>query len=413
MLLPFSFCLVGWLGFVSSVVSGGKSMGAWRVLFLPFLICGVWQVVSSDSLGHAQQSSSGIVASGGDEKAPDEIHELVVNTTLEYRSDNGGYFFSPLEVSSLTGGKKYRLKIVAYNPTDQLIEFSKVVTDCSCAKFEATVDKILPHDAATFYMQIDAPMIGGESKVSTTAQFIAIDSRRTILRFQVTYGLNRVFSLPSNRFTIEVPKDLDVVNERIPIFLVEPLRLEDLELRVGETLRDFSIKLVEFENKSYISISVPNRTVVDGGILGEIAIKLRDSDRAWSLLLEVRRQRSIQVTPESLRFSAVNDDKTQYEATSLLRFKVPIEEKNPNREETTVAGKPSATLLPVVSVRVNDSPAEVVVKRLGASGLFRVTVRYAFDNDVVLKEEAEIKWFIEHNGEVTAILSTAFFSKLL
>lgn len=392
---------------------GGKSVGICRISGWSPIVFGLGLLFSSVSYSQVQPANSTAVSQSDAEKPAEEVKEMVVNSTLEYRSDNGGYFFAPIEISSLEGGKKYKLKIIAYNPTDQLIEFSKVVTDCSCAKFEASVDEILPHSAATFYMQIDAPTIGGENKVSTAAQFVGIDTRRTVLRFQVQYSLNRVFSLPSNRFTIEIPDNSGIVNERIPIFLVAPLGIKDLELQVGENLRDFSVKFVEVEGKPFVSISVPELAVATGGVLGELAIRTRGADKAWSLLLEVRRQQRIQVTPESLRFTARKDDNTRYEATALVRVKVLLDSVEKNNTDGKVSEKPDVVPLPEVSVLVDDKPGEVIVRRLGGAGLFRVTVRIERDSTVELKEDTKIKWLIQHSGEERVVLSTAFFSKLL
>jgi hypothetical protein len=387
---------------------GTHQVHSWTIL----LIC-VGLLSNTFSLGQGQSSNSTAVSQSDPERLPENAKEIVVNSTLEYRSDNGGYFFAPIEISSLEGGKKYKLKIIAYNPTDQIIEFSKVVTDCSCAKFEASADKILPHNSAIFYMQIDAPTIGAESKVSTTAQFVGIDTKRTVLRFQVQYSLNRVFSLPSNRFTIEVPDNLEIVNERIPIYLVAPLSIHDLELQIGESLRDFSTEFVVFDGKPYISISVPKLAVANGGVLGELAIKTRGADKAWSLLVEVRRQQRIQVTPESLRFTPGKDDNTRYEATALVRVKVPPKNVEKNNIDGKANETPVVVPLPEVSVLVNDEPAEVIVKRLGGAGLFRVTVQIECESTVEFREDTKIKWLIQHSGEERVILSTAFFSKLL
>jgi hypothetical protein len=344
--------------------------------------------------------------------SPDEEHvEIPVSIVLEYRSDQGGYFLAPIEVEALEGGKKYKLNITAENPTDQVISFSRINVECACAKFESPANVVLPHGFASFSMYLDTPMVGGVGEARTGAKFIDAESGRVVMRLSLRYRVNKVFSLPTRRLNIELPDGKREVTQRVPVTLVPPLTLQDLELEIGHSLRDLSATLVELDNVPYVEIIVLRESVPTTGMIGELLLRRKGTTQPFGLLVEVKRQEKFSLSPESLRFTPVANDPGRMEAFAVLCVQIP-ESETAEKAGSENDRQPTRELLlvsPEVSVKVGQRFANVSLRPLGRSGVYRV--RVSVEADATDGEKSEVTWLLRCGKEERKMESNAFFSK--
>jgi len=339
----------------------------------------------------------------------DKATELPVTVTLEYRSDEGGYFLAPIELPSLEGGKKYKLRILAHNPTDRSIFFSRIIAECTCAKFETDIDSIRPHDSGVFFMYLDAPAFGGRGVATTGAKFLDTESQTVVMRLNVKYELNNVFSLPGRRLSIEVSDELNEVTQRIPITIVPPLKLEDLEVKVDDSLKDMSVRLIEKEQLPYLEIMVPKQIVTRKGMFGQIYLQRKESSQSFVFVVDVKRQEKITVSPESLRFTSIPNEPGRYEATAMLRIVSSTKVgKIPEGQLEHDGNEPEVIAAPEISIKVGEESAKVTLKPLGKRGLFRVRIVSEHTSEV--EENLPVIWLLKHGKEERKIESLAFFS---
>ena len=339
--------------------------------------------------------------------AADDRVEIPVEVTLEYRSDDGGYFLAPIELPSLEGGKKYKLRIRTVNPTDRVIPFSQVIVECSCAKFETPVDVIPPHDSATFFMFLDVPSIGGHGIATTGAKFLNSETRQVVLRLTLRYELNNVFSLPGRRLSLEIPEGKEEVVERIPIEIVPPLTIHDLELEVSKALSDFLVRLIEVDGTPYLEMLFMKKSVPGDGAFGEVLVKRKGFSQPFGLLVDVKHQEKITLSPISLRFTEIPGEKGRYEAKAVLRVALESDKNSADREQgekEQVQQQPK----PEVAVIVGDETAEVRLRPLGRQGGYRMKVIVTKPEQL---ETVELKWLIRVGRDERKIESQAFFSR--
>ncbi len=336
--------------------------------------------------------------------------EIWAEGWLEYRSEDNGYYLARIELPSLEGGKKYKLRLHIKNPTDQEISFSRIILDCACSKFETPVDVILPHDSAVFTMLLDTPIFGRKgSRAVAGAQFLNVETRQVAMRLSVTYELNNVFSLPGHRLAIEVPRTTEERVERIPVSLTPPLTLQDLEVEVSDSLRDLSVQLVEFEERPYVEVLVIRKAIPRAGLFGELQLKRRGFQQPYTLTVELKHQELIAVTPDSLRFTLVSGKQDRWEANAVIRCTEAVKEGEGSegeqaQDEAESRKAPQPT--PEVAVTVDGTAARVVLKPLGQRGVYRVSV---FLDQAYETESCELKWGIRFGQEERQIESRAFF----
>lgn len=339
--------------------------------------------------------------------ATDDRVEIPVVVTLEYRSDDGGYFLAPIELPSLEGGKKYKLSIRAVNPTDRAIPFTQVIVECSCAKFETPVDVILPHDSATFFMFLDVPAIGGQGTATTGAKFLNAETRQVVLRLSLRYEVNNVFSLAGRRLSLEIPEGKEDVVERIPITIVPPLTIQDLEVEVSKTLSDFLVRLIEEDGTPYLEMMVVKKSLPREGVFGELLLKRKGFPQPFGLLVDVKHQEKIAISPESLRFTEVSGEKGRYVANAVLRVTSESDAK-PEDGQQDVEKKALKLPSPEVAVVVGGETAQVSLRPLGRQGVYRLKIVVAEPEHF---ETVELKWLIRVGREERKIESRAFFSR--
>lgn len=327
---------------------------------------------------------------------------------------NSVHYVAGVSGLTLSGARKYRLKLRIVNPFDETIEFSRVSLSCGCAKFESEQKEIPALGTADFIMYLEAPNNIEITSDRVTVKFYA--DRHDVspkLALNVTFSVQGVFGFQNDRAIIEVPKSEELVTAKLPITIVEPIKLDQLELFLTDNLRDFGVQIVSNDPESsvpYIKIDVARLSLPRDGIAGEVGVRRIGSSMRSGVIVTIRHQDSFTLRPESIRLSRDNHSKP-YQAFAMLRV---IE--NTKGEKGGLKGEKGGLdvverpvlVSPNVALSIDGKPARVRVQRLGQAGLYRLTIQHDGPFEVDSDGTVRVRWGIVFNGEERVIESHAF-----
>jgi hypothetical protein len=340
--------------------------------------------------------------------------ERRVSATAKYR------VVAEIDLGALVAMQKYRVNITLLNPYDTPIEFSAIDLSCGCGKFEAKSKEIRPLSSAEFTLHLDVPNHVTDGASRATARFVPVGSDpEPALLLSISYGVNGAFGFEREREIVELPKSEKIVVAKVPIVVVPPLTIDKLTLESTDGLRDMTIQLVADDPDSlvpYVKIEAPRQAVPRYGLTGEVLLKRIGTDRVVGLIISFKHQEDFSIRPESLRLSRDNHSKP-FEATTFLRVyaseekKLELEEKAEQRvTEPKEGGKKVSTATPQVGLTVGGVPARVEMKRMGHSGIYRLTIRHDGPLEADSDGNVELRWQVILNGEERVIESHAFLS---
>ncbi len=327
------------------------------------------------------------------------------------------FLVADIVLSPLEAGKKYRLNITVANPYDEAIEFSTIAVGCGCAKFESAVNEIPAFGRATFVMHLDVPNEIVEGRAAQVISFSGKNPEVRALIVRIEYPVDSSFGFLIDRVNIEISKSENVATSRIPVAIVPPMTLEQLELQASENLKDVSIRLIRDDPDSmvpYVQVEVARRVVSRNGIMGEVSLWKPGTALHAHCVVCIKHQDLISLRPESLRMSRDNTSNS-YEARAILRVKADEEPEQREIQNDTVTGEIRTDVdadPPEVGVTIDGVNARVLVKPLGRSGIYRLTIVHNGPLGKNSDGTSEVRWRIKVNGEEQIIESKAFFQNL-
>jgi len=373
--------------------------------------------VVAQSTADGKEVQTAIAERQGDDS--DDVITLECEARIQQRLDQDlePFYFALIEIPTLEAAKKYKLNIKLINPTDTPIRFARVSTDCGCSKFEVDTDQIPPLGIGQFVMRLEVPNRTVSNRVQLGARFSTQESRKAVLVITVAYELTSSFNFATDRVEIRIPKQENLVVTRVPVIVVPPLTIDQLELKTTENLRDLSVKLVGDDPESegpYVEITAAGKSVDRREILGEVILRRPGTNHAAGTIVSVRHEESFTIRPESLRLRRDNHSKP-FEATAVLRVSTPDkasgEHAGTSETETSEKADEESRRLaspPQVGLTIDGNPARVHLQRLGRAGIYRVTVRYDGPLENESDDTFKVRWRVIIDGEESVIDSHAF-----
>jgi hypothetical protein len=382
-----------------------------------------WMVYLWVSMAISSSWTSFTVSAQGPERVVEgEMTIVDVATTLREQRGAGlkVFLFAPVELEALEAGKTYRLRIKVLNPSEAPIRFTEFSATCGCAKVTTDGNEIAGFGTGLVQMdlKVPAPSNGSEAatRVQVGASFTSPNPTDLGFKVVVTYKVSNSFCFGTDRVEIEVPAKESVVVAKVPVVVIAPLTINELELIATENLRDFSATLVHDEelSQAYVELKIPRVVVGRSGVVGELILKRPETNQVSGLMVRVRHQESVSIRPESIRLSRDNESKP-YVATAVLRVGLlggaistaqtesrRQDDKSSNREHR------SQSVAPEVALSINGIPARVDVKQIGEGGFYRVTVHFDGTLEVGADDTLEVRWRIVYDGRESVIESHAF-----
>ncbi|GEM_PF-1685802 len=299
------------------------------------------------------------------------------------------------DLGTLSPGKDYELSFSLANHSDTEVSFDSVTLACNCVKFETKSGTIPAGGESNFKILLSAPKRSEQTDMSTFVNFVSQDPSRPVIRLSIMYQLNNMFNIAKERVTLVVNGDEKVVSEKVPVLVVPPLKVQDLQLAVSENLRDLPINLVVIEGQVFIEVSASAESIPPGGISGEVALRRVGSKDADGFVLTVVERERLSISPESLRFISKN---SVWKTKAVLKIQ-------PDKD-----GKKERPARPKVRVFVGEKEAKVTLKELGKSGIFKMDIEIAAPEDIST-EPISATWTIQCNGELREVITSASFTK--
>ncbi len=343
----------------------------------------------------AKQNSEGGRQTEASAKAKsEEVRELQHVATIAYSVDFRTNY-AELQLGSLEARKKYRLHLKVLNPSDTPIAFSRVERNCTCLKFETNVKEIPAEGSADFVIWIDPSTKQDGVRVYSGAKFVDKDTKETVLSLSIRYELNNMFSIKAQQVVLEFPEHETSLTGQVPVLIIKPLTLEQLELEMSDNLRDLAITTEATEDVAMINIAATRRNIANGPISGEVALRRRDTTDKSSFTLVVRKQESLTVSPESIRLERIQDSDS-YRSAAIFRVRA---------NQADAEAKPAR---PHIELWIDGRQAAVETKPLGKSGIFRVNVKVNGPLELQPNGTVPAKWLLKLN-EAERVIETYGF----
>jgi hypothetical protein len=371
--------------------------------------------------GQADARSSNKQAS---EKSDEPTETIDCDATLKIqRGTSTPFKYGVAELNPLEAGKKYRLRINVVNPTDEVIEFSKISAQNNGVKIIAETKEIPPFGSIQVLMDVDVPNLqhGSQDNGRQTvgADFLLPGVDNLAFRLMVAYDLRGWFRFESDRTRIEISGKEPIFEAKVPILLSPPLTIDQLELTETANLRDFNPTIVSNDPETatpYVKLAIPIRSVSRGGMVGELVLQRPGTNHSAKAIVNIMHQAGFSLHPESVRLTRVMESEP-FEANAILRVlrseeqgdlaEVPKIQADGNGDEREQKQQPIA---PVVELTIGGKAARVQLQRLGKGDVYRVTIRYDESPEVGADGVLEVRWGITHEGREQIIESRAFVS---
>lgn len=363
--------------------------------FLTFVIfCLLWTSVSDFAVGQEDLAKE-TKTQKKDSSAKTGPPVIKIERDVVLRKFGKSEHFAKMDLGTLSPGKDYELSFSLANHSDTEVSFDSVNLACNCVKFETKSGTIPAGGESNFKILLSAPKRSGQTDMSTFVNFVSQDPSRPVIRLTILYQLNNMFNISTERVTLVVNEAEKVVSEKVPVLVVPPLKVADLQLAVSENLRDLPINLVVVEGQVFIEVSASAESIPRGGISGEVALRQVGSKDADGFVLTVLERESLSISPESLRFISKNG---VWKTKAVLKIQP---DKDAEKE------RPAK---PIVRVFVGEKEAKVTLKELGKSGIFKMDIEIEAPEDLT-SESISAKWSIECNGERREVTASASFTK--
>lgn len=392
-----------------------------RVIQCQFLVqlLGICCFCSGHSQAQVSESNaSATVPRLTESQAKVGLIAIECQATITRRGSGTGereFLVADVDAQPLEGGKKYRFNIVLVNPFTTDVTFSSVDVSCDCIKFSGPKDNVIPAlGFASFVMDLDVPNSVSRRTVRQQARFVGPDSIESVLILNVEYELNNVFGFPQSQVAAKVSKSVGAVEVVVPFMVVPPLTLDDLELRVSENLRDFGARVVNDDSalgSPCVKLMIPSKDVPKNGIMGQLSLVRTGTEQQSSAMVSVKRKEQIEIRPETVRFSW-NRETEKYDASAILRIAPDSEVRTKADFSDSPEAEKTERREPVeVHLLIDGTPAQVAVKKLGQSGVYRLTIRHSGQFDGDSSDTVSVRWKVVANGQELSVDSTAVFQK--
>ncbi len=367
----------------------------------------VWSLIFCGQVCGAQkdQQVDSVLVDNGPEKtqtgpgSEPPIHELVGVATLSYNSLHQVHS-AKVEIPSLEAGKRYRLVLQLINPDDHGISFDRVELQCSCMKLKVK-DKVVPANGGVGELEflIDAPTRAKKSSVVYMARFVQKGATSPVMILNLHFELNNMFSVLEDHVQLNFLPGQTELEVKVPVVLVAPVNLGQLELVASEKVRDLGMELVENEDGAFVRVIVNRKNLIDNSLSGEIAVRRRGTEDTDGFLLTSRVSSSIEVSPASIRLARdVTAPDSEFVGSAVVRV-------------AGLATDQEESRTPEVELWVNGKMAIVEMKRLGQSNVYRLRVRVAELEKPQRDGSVEIKWVLSDGKETREVHSNAYFSE--
>lgn len=358
------------------------------------------------------------------EKSDEPTETIDCDATLKIqRGGPSNFKYASVELNPLEAGKKYRLRINVVNPTDEVIEFSKISAPIGGVKIIAETNEIPPFGSIQVLMDVDVPNLqhGSQDNGRQTvgADFQLPGVANLSFRLIVAYDLRGWFRFESDRTRIEISGKEPIFEAKVPILLSPPLTIDQLELTETANLRDFNPTIVANDPESatpYVTLAIPKRSVSRGGMVGELVLRRPGTNHSAKSMVNILHQAGFSLHPESIRLARVKESEP-FEANAILRVlrseeqgdsaEVPKIQEDGNGE---VRERKQPPIAPVVELTIGGKSARVQVQRLGKGDVYRVAIRCDELPEVGADGTLEVRWGITHEGREQIIESRAFVS---
>lgn len=316
-------------------------------------------------------------------------------------------FFAKIELPTLEGGKTYRANITVVNPYSEPIPFSIVSMSGIGGKFTGDFQEIPALGEVKCVIQFDVSASLHRAAAQSVLFHSAEDPSKVALTLRYSYEVNNVFAFLQRRVEMEIPENEKNVNLRVPFHFVEPITMEQLELSWSENLNGVNFRIEgDGENSElpFVMVEAVPSLIPRSGVVGEL--RLRNVDTGVKSQVEIRifHHEPLTLRPESLRLTR-GRQANSYSAIAMLRIPA-LQVKGDERAEEPEAQE--IVSVPQVELAIGGEEANVALRPLGNSGIYRVTVHFHKQFDESPPERLGLRWKITFNGVERVINSHAF-----
>jgi|GEM_PF-4127678 len=329
--------------------------------------------------------------------------EFEKQATSSIFSPAGGQFQrAEFDLGVLPAGQKGKIALEIRNSTATDVIFENLHAACACSN--ATIsEKVIRSESSVL---LSATLVIPDK--STTGEsayefWLEGKDRKLIVQVIVKFRISGLLAFATNQCLLEVRVDEQVGEVFVPFMITEPVKKQNLEITVDESLRDLSYEIVQQTGGKYgLLVRTSKLAVGDGPTSGVVTLTDKVLGRNSKFALAVRASNPVSISPSTVFFQKVESDsvgKTRYRATVLLVFNKPSGDssKNDGFTETSTVELDELTAVQMSSGDTMITGLSTDMKRLNPR-VIRVTMMLDLDAIAIgrMRDEfdgrGEINW---------------------
>ncbi len=208
----------------------------------------------------------------------DDVKEVSIEADLRVKTTTEGSMFqSNVNVTGIENEKKYRIAVLATNPSKLSFEFDRVVTSCNCSTFVSDKNAFVPGSNRCF-IDFDAPPSNRAGKFAVTLDFYRQKAKIGHLRIHGTFHSAVYIERRLHSFEIDkgnIPKSL-----YLPFSFTDPVDPERLEVFKSASLENVPCVIVEKSGIWLISVDPASIELSKGDLDGTVGLRYEGQEVA-------------------------------------------------------------------------------------------------------------------------------------
>lgn len=257
----------------------------------------------------------------------------IITLETSFVDCGGGGAMSPIQadvkLGELQTSRDYEIRLAVGNDTGQDIVFHRVDGSCGCAKLELGGNVFPASKNSMLVLRIRTPP--SQQLNELVIYFRILDSNgKDVAGIRILGRLAGNLSLKAISNVMVVPEK-GVATMAVPVVHSAPIRTEDLQITLSESLGDMVAELVHSKIDETIALELTVAGgVVQDGTSGTVRVTDRVSGKTVSMDLMLTRAMPVTISPVMIRFREDPKVADRWTANVLIRVDMPpVEEGGP------------------------------------------------------------------------------------
>ncbi len=249
--------------------------------------------------------------------------------------ENGPALVAYADLGAIDAGTTVKATLTLVNDSEFSFPILNMQTSCSCIKVTSAKSEIPAHGSLDFAFSVDVQRDAKTPEL--TMAFSVFYSETAAIEVYVKYQIAGLISF-KNVLTYHTTATLGAKSHsfQIPVLVTEPVRLEQVELSVADSLKHLKIAAKEDADGQWLECVLPIDPAASDSLIGRIWMKHPQSAKLSEIALVIEINKPYSLAPSVLQFKRADIEKNVFEASGILRINSPSSDEASETENSPV-----------------------------------------------------------------------------